>query len=74
MPGALVKLTNLEHDAAPLEMHRTDLEGRATFNMPNEGSWLLNVIWTQPLSQSREPDFETIFSRLGFGFSSGPSP
>jgi uncharacterized GH25 family protein len=72
LPGALVKLTNLEHDAAPLEMHRTDLAGRATFNMPNEGSWLLNVIWTQPLSQSRETDFETIFSSLSFGFTSGP--
>jgi retron-type reverse transcriptase len=35
-------------------------------------SWLLSVIWAQPLSQSRETDFETIFSSLSFGFTSGP--
>jgi uncharacterized GH25 family protein len=72
LAGALVKLTNLEHDAAPLEMHLTDHEGRVSFTMPNDGTWLLNVIWTRPLPQSRETDFETIFSSLSFGFTSSP--
>jgi uncharacterized GH25 family protein len=72
LAGALVKFTNLEHDAVPLEIHRTDLAGRATFLMPNEGSWLLNVIWTQPLPKSRETDFETFFSSVSFGFTSAP--
>jgi uncharacterized GH25 family protein len=70
LAGALVKLTNLEHDAAPLEMHLTDHTGRASFIMPNGGTWLLNVIWTQPLPGSRDTDFETIFSSLSFGFPS----
>ena len=68
LEGALVKLTHLENDAAPLETHMTDRMGRATFVMPTEGSWLLNVIWTKPLPRSRETDFETIFSSLSFGF------
>jgi uncharacterized GH25 family protein len=72
LAGALVKLTKLEHDAAPLEMQLTDRAGRATFTMPHDGTWLLNVIWTTPQPRSRETDFETIFSSLSFGFTSGP--
>lgn len=68
LQGALVKLTHLENDAAPLEARLTDRMGRATFVMPTEGSWLLNVIWTKPLPWARETDFETIFSSLSFGF------
>jgi len=72
LAGALVKLTSLEHDAAPLEMQLTDRAGRASFTMPRDGTWLLNVIWTTPLPRSRETDFETIFSSLSFGFTSAP--
>lgn len=68
LTGALVKLTNLEHDAGPIEMQLTDQAGRARFAMPSEGTWQLNVIWTMPLPASRETDFETVFSSLSFGF------
>jgi uncharacterized GH25 family protein len=68
LEGALVKLTRLEDDAVPLETHLTDRTGRATFVMPTEGNWLLNVIWTKSLPDSRETDFETVFSSLSFGF------
>jgi len=68
LAGALVKLTRLENDAAPLEMQRTDRDGRASFTIPREGSWLLNVIWTRPLPRSSETDFETTFSSFNFGF------
>jgi uncharacterized GH25 family protein len=68
LAGALVKLTNLDHDEVPFEMHLTDQEGRASFAMPHSGSWLLNVIWTKVLPSSRETDFETVFSSLSFGF------
>jgi uncharacterized GH25 family protein len=70
LAGALVKLTNLEQDAAPLEVHLTDNMGRASFTMPKDGTWLLNVIWTKALPSSRDTDFETIFSSLSFGFPS----
>jgi uncharacterized GH25 family protein len=74
LAGALVKLTNLDQDVVPLEMYRTDRAGRATFTMPQQGRWLLNVIWTRPLPKARETDFETFFSSLSFGFTSAPSP
>jgi uncharacterized GH25 family protein len=68
LTGALVKLTELEHDAEPFETHRTDSMGRAIFALPGKGTWLLNVIWTKPLPKSFETDFETVFSSLSFGF------
>jgi len=71
LPGALVKLTNLEHDAAPVDVKRTNEIGRATFSMPDRGTWLVNVIWTRPLQGLPEADFETVFASLSFGF---PTP
>ena len=70
LAGALVKLTDLNNDASPFEVHLTDQSGRASFSMPDSGSWLLNVIWTKALPRSEETDFETVFSSLSFGFPS----
>lgn len=67
LEGALVKLTDLHHDAEPVETHRTDAQGRANFVMPRRGAWLLNVVWTTPLPPSSGADFETHFSSLSFG-------
>lgn len=67
LPGALVKLTNLEFDARPLRMARTDASGRASFQVPQIGSWLVNVIWTKPIA-SGDANFLTTFSSLTFGY------
>lgn len=72
LPGALVKLTRLEHDDAPVETHRTDAAGRAVFGIPAQGSWLLNVIWTRPLPPGDEVEFETDFASLAFGYPTAP--
>lgn len=71
LPGALIKLTDLDHDAAPFETRRTGEAGRASFTMPKDGRWLLNVVWTKPLPSSADADFETVFSSLSFGFPTG---
>ena len=71
LAGALIKLTDLAHDAEPVESHRTDAAGRARFSMPSRGDWLLNVVWTRPLPASEDVDFETLFSSLSFGFPAG---
>ena len=68
LSGALVKLTNLDHDAEPAETHTTDEDGRSSFAMPNSGKWLLNVIWSKSRPATQETDFETYFSSLSFGW------
>ena len=68
LPGALVKLTNLEFDVRPVAMHLTDAAGRAVFDLPRKGDWLINVIWTKPIAGNPDADFDTTFSSLTFGF------
>jgi len=72
LSGALVKLTNLGHDANPIETHVTDEKGQAVFNAPQRGDWLLNVTWTEVAPASFDADFQTTFSSLSFGFSRHP--
>ncbi|MEP7131405.1 MAG: DUF4198 domain-containing protein [Sphingomicrobium sp.] len=68
LPGASVRLTSLEFDARPIESEITDRWGRATFTVPQVGSWLLNVIWSEPVRGDSEADFDTTFSSLTFGY------
>lgn len=68
LPGATVMLTSLEFDARPLKSEITDRAGRATFTVPPVGSWLLNVIWSEPVKGDAQADFDTTFSSLTFGY------
>lgn len=69
LAGALVKLTNLEFDVRPVSQHLTDAAGRAVFDVPRTGDWLINVIWTKPIKGNPDADFDTTFSSLTFGYS-----
>ena len=71
LAGALVKLTNLEFDAKPLSVQRSDAQGRVSFAVPRTGSWLVNVIWTAPVKGNPRADFVTTFSSLSFGYTPG---
>jgi uncharacterized GH25 family protein len=65
--GAVVELTNLENDAAPVAAHLTDEHGRASFAVPPDGQWLLNVVWKKLRADNEEALFESYFSSLSFG-------
>ena len=68
LPGATVKLTNLNADEKPVAIVKTDSSGRAAFHIPESGAWLLNVVWTKPIKGRPDADFDTIFSSLTFGY------
>ncbi len=68
LAGALVKLNDLNADERPVEVRRTDTNGRADFQIKRSGLWQLNVVWSQPLVNNRSADFLTTFSSLSFGF------
>jgi len=71
LPGALVKLRDINADAEPVRTVRTDAAGRALFRNPDGGQWQLNVVWTKPLAGHPWAEFDTTFSSLTFGF---PAP
>ena len=68
LSGATVKLNDLDSDAEPRAIQKTDGNGRTAFTLPLRGQWQLNVIWTKPLTGNPDADFDTIFSSLSFGF------
>lgn len=68
LPGALVKLTNLNADQKPVAVRTSDSNGRAVFNIPKQGLWQINVVWTKPIRGNARADFDTTFSSLTFGF------
>lgn len=68
LPGATVKLNNLDSDAEPLAQQLTDAAGMANFAVPLRGNWQLNVIWTKVLPNNPLAEFDTVFSSLSFGF------
>lgn len=71
LANATVKLTSLESDERPVAVVITDKAGRASFRVPPRGNWLLNVVWTEPVTGDPKVDFDTTFSSLTFGY--GPA-
>jgi hypothetical protein len=68
LAGAMVMLTNLEFDGQALETKISDKAGHASFAVPHVGTWLVNVLWTQPIKGNPDADFDTTFSSLTFGY------
>jgi len=68
LAGATVMLTNLEFDSNPLETRISDRTGHASFLVPHVGTWLINVVWTRPIQNNPDADFDTTFSSLSFGY------
>lgn len=67
LAGATVMLNNLDFDSRPIKRIMSDADGRALFDLPRNGTWQLNVIWTRPISQGKA-DYDTVFSSLTLGF------
>lgn len=68
LPNATVMLTDLAHDATPLQTVVTDGSGKAVFKIPATGNLLLNVLWSERVKGDPRFDFDTTFSSLTFGY------
>jgi hypothetical protein len=74
LTGALVKLSSPINNAIPAVSRLTDDHGRAVFEMPSQGEWLLHVTWTKALPSTDEADFDTVFASLTFGLPGSARP
>lgn len=74
LPNATVMMTSLEFDSRPLATVVTDRAGRANFKVPAVGDWLLNVLWSEPVTGDPRADFDTTFSSLTFGYDPAQKP
>lgn len=64
--GALVDLTALGAGTEPTQGQRTDAQGRAVFEVPRDGAWKINAIWSRAVKGRPEADFDTVFASLTF--------
>lgn len=70
LAGALVKMSSPTDGSKATVSRLTDDQGRAVFDMPTQGQWLLHVTWTKSLPTADEADFDTVFASLTFGLPS----
>lgn len=68
LASATIMLTDLANDAKPLATAITDRAGRASFQVPAKGNFLLNVLWSEAVQGNPKFDFDTTFSSLTFGY------
>lgn len=66
--GVTVAIINLDDDSGIAQKFVTDQDGKAVFTRPKEGNWMIHAVWSAPLPDSQEADFDTTFSSLSFGF------
>lgn len=67
LAGALLRMESLSNPAGEIEQ-RTDADGRASFAMPRQGNWKISLVWSVPIEDNAQAEYDTLFSSLSFGF------
>ena len=68
LAGAQIRLLPLSSKIVAPRVLRTDSEGRATFDVPRRGRWLIMAVHARPMVGNPNADFDTIFASLTFGY------
>jgi len=77
LAGALIEARPLPSEETVLEeptetvlTSRTDAQGRATFELPQGGPWLLTAVHMVPAPTSEKEDWESVWTALSFSLGS----
>ena len=65
--GAKVECIRLDRPM-PVQQRTSDAEGRSSCAIPSEGRWLIGSIWSVPIADTRQADYDTLFTSLTFGY------
>lgn len=68
LAGALVRLSDLALHLGPVGRAVSDDAGLVRFRLPRAGAWVMTTVWTRPLRDHDQADFDTTFASLTFGF------
>jgi len=66
--GVTVGLISLDTTEGVIASKVSDNTGKVVFPRPDKGDWMLHAVWSDPLEENIEAEFDTIFSSLSFGF------
>ncbi|WP_291069139.1 DUF4198 domain-containing protein [Hyphomonas sp.] len=66
LPGAMLHVVNLDPEIGDVDKVVTGADGRAVLSNLAEGRWMLQTVWSAPISGDVRGDYDTIFSSLTF--------
>ncbi|RKQ69648.1 putative GH25 family protein [Litorimonas taeanensis] len=66
LKGAQVGLIDLDGERGRIDSQKSDANGFVEFKRPERGSWMQHVVWSDPLEDKTQADYDTIFSSLSF--------
>ena len=66
--GVQIRLLPLSNKVVEPVKLRTDADGRATFDVPRRGRWLIMAVHARSMTGNDKGDFDTIFASLTCGY------
>ena len=68
LAGVQIRLLPLSSKIVEPQKRRTDADGRAQFDVPRRGRWLIMAVYARPVTGNPAADFDTVFASLTFGY------
>ena len=69
LAGALVKAWNKQGGQTLIVRARTSADGKATFNLPYPGGWMISVVHMVPSTGVKDIDWDSLWGNLSFHLS-----
>ncbi len=66
LAGALVKAWNKQGGQTLIVRAKTSVEGKATFNLPYPGGWMISVVHMVPSKGVKDIDWDSLWGNLSF--------
>lgn len=66
LAGALVKAWNRKGGQTLIIRAKTSVDGRATFNLPYAGGWMVSVVHMVPVKGVKDIDWDSLWGNLSF--------
>ena len=73
LAGALLKAWNRQGDQTLIIRAKTSVDGKATFNLPYAGGWMVSVVHMVPVKGAQDIDWDSLWGNLSFNLATaGP--
>ena len=66
LAGALLKAWNRQGGQTLIIRAKTSVDGKATFNLPYAGSWMISVVHMVPVKGAKDIDWDSLWGNLSF--------
>ena len=74
LTGALVKAWNRQGGQTLIIRAKTSVDGKATFNLPYAGGWMVSVVHMVPVKGAKDIDWDSLWGNLSFKLAGDQPP